>query len=134
MTMVSTEQSAASAGTATKPCFSAESFMERREFTRQAQPVPAHLLPLGSSLGVQAVSDDISEGGMHLTVPVGFGIAVGQRCEVSLTLPATESNQRSSTRCYATVVRTRISLGDQQAGDREDRVGVGLRFDRPLYL
>ena len=80
--------------------------------------------------GLIVPADNVAEGGMHLTSPVGYGLAVGQRYEI--LLGREEEDGRQSTLWgeghYVTVVRTRFLIGES------DRVGVGLRFDQPLVL
>lgn len=75
-------------------------------------------------------SDNISESGLHVTVPVGYGLAVGQRYEVLIQKPATSrGNCGFDDGIYATVVRTQFKAGGDQ-----HCIGVGLRLDQPLFF
>ncbi len=76
-------------------------------------------------------ADDVGEGGMHLRAPVGYGLAVGQRYEIRFDdeQPLPEYNHINGERRYATVVRTEVNIN---ATPHE--VGVGLRFDNPVFL
>lgn len=75
-------------------------------------------------------SDNVSESGLHVTVPVGYGLAVGQRYEVLI-----RESLQSGAKCgfddgiYATVVRTQVKAGGDQ-----HCIGVGLRLDQPLFF
>ena len=105
---------------------------ERRGSPRQPLKVEACLIPLGGTDAITCVSDDIGTGGMHVTVPVGYGLAVGQRHELILAMPgASPGTGRVLTGegHYATVVRTQLRLGQGA-----DQVSVGLRFDQPLVM
>lgn len=110
-----------------------DSIEERRCAPRLRDPVAATLRPLGGTQAITCPADNISEGGMRITAPIGFGLAVGQRFEVIL-----RGDDRGAVGSdligdghYATVVRTEIVL---DRGNRDDRVGVGLRFDQPVMF
>jgi len=86
---------------------------------------------LGAGAEVKCAADNLGEGGTHLRVPVAWGLAVGQRLEIGFEPgPATEhgTNLAEDAR-YATVVRT-----EPHRYQSESLVGVGLRFDQPLFL
>jgi len=105
---------------------------ERRSSPRRPLRLQTRLIPLGGLDAIECTSDDIAEQGVHVTVPIGYGLAVGQRHELILATPETSSNPErrlNGEGHYATVVRTRVLLS--QGGDR---VGVGLRFDQPLVM
>lgn len=108
---------------------------ERRTSARRQAGMWASLLTLDGRELLRCTTDDVAEGGMHLTTPVGFGLAVGQRYEVLLGRDSDDRQQPSllGEGHYATVVRTQFHLGEYGPGDG-DRVGVGLRFDQPLVL
>ena len=74
--------------------------------------------------------DDLGEGGLHITAPVGHGFAVGQRYKmyVGRGEHSSQGNLIGDGQ-YATVVRTEFLMGEQR-----DSVGVGLRFDHPIFL
>ena len=105
--------------------------VEHREFRRQAKQLRACLIPLGGADDIHCVTDDVGALGMHITVPVGFGLAVGQRYELRLAEPGASVGMGPllvDSGHYATVVRTQLHMGEE--GDH--RIGVGLRFDQPL--
>ncbi len=72
---------------------------------------------------------DLSETGVFVSAPIGYGMAVGQRFEILLgDATANEPNPRLLGRGqYATVVRTRLDVGEDG-----DWVGVALEFDQPV--
>lgn len=79
----------------------------------------------------QFVTEDLSEDGLFLHVPVSYGLTVGQRYEVVLgDEPGLgEPSPLCGERRYATVVRTEpVHQGAARL------VGAGLRFDQPLFL
>lgn len=106
---------------------------ERRRCPRIPLPVSATLRTLAGAEITGRQVDNISEGGFRLTVPVGFGVAVGQRYEVLLCRDDHdgEANDCIGEGHYATAVRTEIMLADD---GNKDRVGVALRFDTPVVL
>ena len=104
---------------------------ERRDGVRCDSDVWAGLLSLDGQEVIRCQPDDLGEGGLHFTAPVGFGFAVGQRYELLVgrgDAPESKQDLVGEGR-YATVVRTEFKM--DEAGDR---VGVGLRFDQPLVL
>jgi hypothetical protein len=104
---------------------------EQRVSPREPLTMMAHLLPLGAAAPIRCRTDNIGEGGLHVTAPIGYGLAVGQRYEVLLTAldpPASDDDLRGDGH-FATVVRTEMHVGAS-----EDHLGVGLRFDQPLVL
>lgn len=107
---------------------------ERRQSRRASPPVCAALRSLAGVEIPASPADNISEDGLRLTVPVGFGVAVGQRYEVVLQRedPAGTHRDLIVDGHYATVVRTEILLRDRDHG--HDRIGVGFRFDAPIVL
>jgi hypothetical protein len=105
---------------------------ERRTTTRSAVSLHACLVPLNGAAAIRCDTDDLGEDGMHVTVPLGYGVAIGQRYELQLAAPGASVGMGpliTGAGCYATVVRTRIHVGPGG-----DRVGVGLLFDQPLAL
>jgi hypothetical protein len=107
-----------------------DSIEERRTAPRERSNISATLRTLRGAQVIDCPADNISEGGLRITAPIGFGLAVGQRFEVIL-----EGGDRHSDLIgdghYATVVRTEIVL---DRGTRDDRVGIGLRFDQPVVF
>ena len=106
---------------------------ERRLWPRDTLPVSASLRTLTGVDMPPCSADNISDGGLRLTAPIGFGLAVGQRHEVLLRRagPGGESCDLVGEGHYATVVRTEIMLGGE---GEDDRIGVSLRFDTPIIL
>jgi hypothetical protein len=69
---------------------------------------------------------DVSKNGMRLRVPLGYGVAEGQRYELRSHLPGASpvtSLGLVGSR-WATVVRTQLYLGDN-----EDHLDVGVVLD-----
>lgn len=99
---------------------------DRRCAPRMQRPLAAEVRPVGLGESHRCDVEDISEGGLFVSVPLSYGLNVGQRCEVQFA-PATHSP--TSETCYATVVRTEVI-----ASETGKRLGAGLRFDQPLFL
>ena len=106
-------------------------FADRRAGLRQQTSSWVALMDLSGAELLCRQADNIGEGGLHLTAPVGHGLAVGQRYEIcigpesgveAVRKPVGEGH-------YATVVRTQMSIGGHA-----DHVKVGFRFDQPLVL
>ncbi len=105
---------------------------DRRNELRQRHGDSATLVALDGAELIKCSVDNIGSGGMHVTVPVGYGFAVGQRYEVVLggsPSPSGIGSGYGGEGLYATVVRTRIARGSPSG-----QVGVGLRFDSPIIL
>ena len=95
---------------------------ERRAVPRVRKRVIAQVIGVGASEAFRCSTDDISENGLYVQLPLSSGLRVGQRCEIVLTDDTDEGH-------YATVVRTEpIPQGPTPL------VGAGLRFDQPLFL
>jgi len=127
--MATTTQIEGSASATLTAC-SADNVCERRENARTAVELNACLVPLSGAAAIRCRTDNVAEGGMHVTVPVGYGVAVGQRYELLLAAPGASVGMGplvTNAGSYATVVRTRLYI--DPAGDR---VGVGMRFDQPI--
>lgn len=95
---------------------------ERRAVPRVRKRVNAKVIGVGAAEVFRCATDDISENGLYVRLPLSSGLRVGQRCEVVLTDDAGEG-------LYATVVRT-----EPIPQDPTPLVGAGLRFDQPLFL
>lgn len=105
---------------------------DRRGNIRLRRKLVADILDLpGRDDGAPCITEDISEEGLLVHVPVSYGMMVGQRCEVLLRdEPGLgEPSQLCGERRYATVVRT-APLPNSPT----PMVGAGLRFDQPLFL
>lgn len=104
---------------------------ERRVSTRIVRKLTVKLTARGCVEAHCGPAENISEGGLYLRVPYGYGLAVGQRCEISFATEADSPGlpHLSVGTCFATVVRTEVLT------DGSTRViGAGLRFDRPLFF
>ena len=69
---------------------------------------------------------EVSKNGMRLRVPLGYGVAEGQRYELRSHLPGTPSRTTLGLvgSRWATVVRTQLCLDEN-----EDHVDVGVVLD-----
>ncbi len=95
---------------------------ERRSTPRFRKRLTAKVIGVGAAEVFRCTTEDISEDGLYVQVPLASGLCVGQRCEVVLSDDVGEGH-------YATVVRTEpIGKGPAPI------VGAGLRFDQPLFL
>ena len=105
---------------------------EHRASPRVRKRFTVSLLGMGCNAAVeQCCTDNISEDGMFVQAPPAYGLRVGQRCEVVLT----DERGSAASSCfvgevrYATVVRTtRVSQTSPPM------VGLGMRFDQPLFF
>jgi hypothetical protein len=104
---------------------------ERREHLRRVSGYCVRLMSLDGVEVINGTADDLGEGGLHLTAPIGYGFAVGQRYEVLVGDAGADEHGPNMVGegHYATVVRTRF-LNDGTS----DQVGIGLRFDHPVVL
>jgi len=104
---------------------------DRRDHLRRRAGFWVSLTALDGTEVFRSRADNVGEGGLHVTVPVGYGFAVGQRYEVLVGNGQTADEQPNlvGEGHYATVVRTRLL---RVAGS--DRIGLGLRFDQPVVL
>ena len=95
---------------------------ERRSTPRFRKRLTAKIIGVGAAEVFRCTTEDISDNGLYVQVPLASGLRVGQRCEVVLPDDVGESH-------YATVVRT-----EPIAKAPDPIVGAGLRFDQPLFL
>jgi len=105
---------------------------DRRTNARLRRKMIADILDLpGREELAPCVTEDISEEGLLVHVPVSYGMVVGQRCEVLLRdEPGLgEPSQLCGERRFATVVRTAPIPNSPTP-----MLGAGLRFDQPLFL
>lgn len=106
---------------------SAEPVADRRVESRA--PAACELWMVGHNGGVilRCTCDNASEHGMHLAVPLGYGIARGQRYELRSHFPGTTplAGFDFTRSRWATVVHTELLFGE-----REDRLSVGVLLDR----
>jgi hypothetical protein len=103
-----------------------EALDDRRDGSRWPARCDVWLLDLEGMTVLRCQTDNVSSGGLHCTVPIGYGLAVGQRYELRIRRSPDESpSARSSwTGCYGTIIRTRLIT---EGGI--DRLGVAIRFD-----
>jgi hypothetical protein len=95
---------------------------------------------MGGSAPVRCQCSDIGAGGLHVTAPIGYGLAVGQRYEL-VAEHRRQSGGAPSAVCalgyrelaevgrYVTVVRTEMHVNGEN-----DSIGAALRFDQPLAI
>lgn len=104
---------------------------EARTSPRLDVNVAAKLLGARAGTVLACAADNISEGGMHIRLPHSCAVGLGERIEVVLTPgPGTPNLAHLSGESrFATVVRT-----EPQRDATPPEVGLGLRFDQPLYL
>ncbi|MCK4659540.1 MAG: PilZ domain-containing protein [Phycisphaerae bacterium] len=110
-----------------------DSIEERRRWPRAALPASVTLrAPTGAEVPSCPITN-VSKGGLRVSVPIGFGLAVGQRYEVLLVRQgsATKPGGPFGKGHHGTVVRTEIMLGEQADSDW---VGIGLEFETPALL
>lgn len=114
----------------TRPDLDAQvSIDDRRCAAREQRPLAAEVRLVGLAESHRCDVEDISEGGLFVSVPFSYGMNVGQRCEVFLSSAHASASCPTSEACYATVVRTEVI-----DSDNGKRLGAGLRFDQPLFL
>lgn len=104
---------------------------ERRNAPRLHESLPMRLTGVGCSKEHGCTTTDIGESGLYVKMAGDCGVDVGQRCELHFP-EETKGSQLSEVAGesrYATVVRTELL---KHGADK--LVGVGLRFDRPMYL
>jgi hypothetical protein len=75
-------------------------------------------------LPIRGECRNLSQDGLYAVVPVGYGLAVGQRYLFHLRWPDGRDDPVSQ---QGTIVRTQVLLGQ---GD--DQIGIGVRLNGPL--
>ena len=101
---------------------------ERRSSPRISAGVSGVLRSLDGQDVLACAMDDLGEGGLHLLAPLDLGLAVGQRYQVIITHVPDEAAMPDlrGEEHYVTVLRTETRT--------DSRVGVGMRFDQPLFF
>ena len=101
---------------------------ERRSSPRIVAGVSALLRSLDGEDVLACAMVDLGQGGLHLHAPLDLGLAVGQRYQVVITDVPDEAAMPDlcGEEHYVTVLRTEPRT--------DDRVGVGMRFDQPLFF
>lgn len=106
---------------------------DQREYSRRRIECDLWLIDGPSQSVLRCKTDNLSDAGLHVTAPIGYGLGVGQRFEARIAPPrmgSAMSAHLASSLGYATVIRTEIRAGD----DRPDRVGCALQFDVPQLV
>ncbi len=100
---------------------------ERRSSRRIAAGVSALVRSLDGE-DVPCTMVDLGPGGLHVHAPLDLGLAVGQRYQVVITDVPDEAAMPDlcGEEHYVTVLRTEPRT--------DERVGVGMRFDQPLFF
>jgi hypothetical protein len=75
-------------------------------------------------LPIRGECRNVSENGLYVVAPIGYGLAAGQRYVFHLDSSAGHDAQVSR---YGTIVRTEVLLGKS-----DDWVGLGVHFDTPM--
>ncbi len=101
---------------------------ERRSSPRITAGVSALLRSLDGEDVLACTMVDLGQGGLHLHAPLDLGLAVGQRYQVVITDVPDEAAMPDlcGEEHYVTVLRTEPRT--------DARVGVGMRFDQPLFF
>ena len=106
---------------------------DQREYVRRRIECDLWLVDAPGQSVLRCRTDDISDTGLRVSAPVGFGLAVGQRYEVRIAYRQADgavSAQLAKSLGYATVIRTEIKVCDQKS----DRIGCAVRFDVPQLI
>ena len=116
----------ASSSTAAVPTPEARFALERRFEARRPVSADLWMIDHHGSTVLRCQCLEVSKNGMRLRVPLGYGVAEGQRYELRSHLPGTP--QRASLGLvasrWATVVRTQVCLDED-----EDHLDVGAVLD-----
>jgi len=106
---------------------------ERRAANRVRRRTATMVTPLGGMEGIACITENVSEGGAYLTAPLHCGLRLGDRCELMFGACLDSTSGQWSISCdggaYATIIRTETATRDG-----EGAIGIGLRFDQPLYF
>ncbi len=99
---------------------------DRRDLQRWPAQCDVWLLDLEGMTVLRCQTDNVSSGGLHCTVPIGFGLAVGQRYELRIRRPNDDlaAVRPAWAGCYGTIIRTRLITDGIT-----DRLAVAVRFD-----
>ena len=104
---------------------------ERRASQRIRRDLSVNLRGLGDAQTLCCTLENINEGGLFVRVPRDHGIGLGQRCELRFDGAAHSQGLSSlaGLTLFATIVRTE-SVGSVS----KPTLGIGVRFDQPLFL
>lgn len=106
---------------------------DQREYARRSVECDVWLIDGEAQYVLRCKTNDVSDAGLHVIAPIGFGLAVGQRFEARMAAPHTPgpmSTHIAASLGYATVIRTEIKVDNSKS----DRVGCALRFDVPQLI
>lgn len=106
---------------------------DHREYARRPVHCDVWLIDAASQCVLRCKTDDVSDAGLHVTAPLGYGLAVGQRFETRIAgvpVAAPGPTHLGSSLGYATVIRTEIKVGERHS----DRVCCALQFDAPQLI
>ena len=108
---------------------------ERRQWPRRSLRCALTLIdntgePKSDPVVISAECSDVSNGGLYGIVPIGYGVAIGQRYTFQLTIGerGPEPGSRQVVSQQGEIVRAELLLGESGYGDR---VGVGVRLFGP---
>jgi hypothetical protein len=106
---------------------------EKRRFPRRSLQCTLTMLDrvgAGQPMGIPAECSNISQGGLYAVVPIGYGVAIGQRYKFQLTIGerGPEPGSRQTVSQQGEIVRAELLLGEDGYGDR---VGIGVRLFGP---
>lgn len=104
---------------------------ERRASQRIRRNLSVNLRGLGGAQTLCCTLENINEGGLFVRVPQDRGIRLGQRCELRFDGAADSPGLSSlaGLTLYATIVRT-----EPVGSESNLTLGIGMRFDQPLFL
>jgi hypothetical protein len=108
---------------------------EKRQSERRSLSCPVVLVTevIGESEHPRDIPGDctnIGNGGLYATVPIGYGVAIGQRYTFELTIRerGPEPGARQTVSQQGEIVRVELLLGEDGYAER---IGVGVRLTGP---
>ena len=108
---------------------------EKRQWPRRSLRCALKLINLTRGqvtepTAVPAECSNISNGGLYAVVPIGYGVAIGQRYNFQLSVGerGPEPGARQMVSQQGEIMRAELLLGEDGYGDR---VGVGVRLFGP---
>jgi len=107
--------------------------INNRVYSRRSKTHTVYLIDREDNNVLRCRSQDIGDGGLFGTCPIGYGLAVGQRYEVRIgggedaTLASPEQMPSLG---YASVTRVEMNLARQD----NHRIGFAVKFDVPQLL
>jgi hypothetical protein len=124
--MATPDTAAYSSAGATATIPAPQHVLERRFEPRRPMDCDLWMIDHHGSTVLRCRCNEVSKNGMRLRVPLGYGVAEGQRYELRSHLPGTPSRTTLGLvgSRWATVVRTQLCLGES-----EDHLDVGVVLD-----